>query len=1192
MQATPVSSGMIPTCENLGAAPPGIDPDPPPNGIVRHDSHMRESGVIRPGTEPGSPWWEASRLTAQPRSTIETIFTSDHFTRGKYHRDPEISWIHLATICTFDAQYDSYITDPETDNNLRLLDAAVAEWLACSPPNKANLVQSPAGSHPDFRMWESCSTMPLVGKFSRGSPVSPYLSFRCCSILTSIIILIGSQDLAQISSPNPHVSTWSVKLLNPVPSLTLPHQSLNSYSSESRQRILLRSSGTLPLNEPARRSAELHNPLEYRLFMSGNGMRKVAPVWLLVLGLMRKTASLLDWEVEVETPRHPGGVTSAAACKHPGLGTTTNPAIPLQSLLATSPGDVNCCVMKLANRRTRIMSGQGEGCRERSMVADRRTVHVAIHCTPFPYPSPVFGDLFPSPPMQSSFSEGCSVQGHATTPLRVFSAIRSPPLHHSKAPVHAPYHRSNTAKTCLMPATPSAYTSPEFTSGGLAPSNTMLHKTYPLPPQGQKAFSDDCPVHRGCCTATAIDFRQHSLPSPYTNQELIFRISRELPGPRSLGPPPFTSTPFPEHTFSDTINVSARNGGLLQGQSMSFYAPLSKLARFHPPDNPSSPPQLSLIIQSLQMSTYMHDNRRESRYFPSSLATPSAPANTQTSSRHTALGITQWVSLACLTSSVFHKHCKTSKTGSSPPQSAPQYAHQAAPQLAPQSAPQSASQSASQSAPQSAPHSASQLTPQSALQSAPHRKAAPQRFIQRFIQSAGVSLCDIMEFQSTFIFPRHYTQYHSLVPSETGWFLEGSSPGCCIPLTKEQGRPSSASEYTCTIALSTSQGVAGFVMRPRGSEVPRFVVSSLFKLFATVGHADGAALKHVATHMCKGFRRIELAPRVKRRGIRHRSDVAPTARSQVSVVAMLWGLPYLSTGSGCACRGADEPQRRNKAGPRHAESTSPREHLKELPPKNAIVSIMFVRARSEPIAVGCASFLRCDVLLVAAVEFARASPHSYAGLARQQWCDRNDATESRLYFLLYDDLLVTAVVFVASALTERCDTTAPRKHSCIFGIEQRWPNRRLPLRQQTTNVHAVDVGIIVHKTAEFSLQVIELANFSSTSNYARCATAHAQIIPLSLLPAPFSPPAITPVTTGHIATCILLPYLPLSIGIFVFARSALPRTVWIAYLPSSVVACDANRSGTSGDTARDSWQTCGHAAIFSSSYFLVPTPIA
>ncbi|KAJ8897722.1 hypothetical protein PR048_003072 [Dryococelus australis] len=62
-----------------------------------------------------------------------------------------------------------------------------------SPTTKAIRVQSPAGSLSDFRMWESCRTMPLVGGFSRGSPVSPVLSFRPCSILTSIT-LIGFQD--------------------------------------------------------------------------------------------------------------------------------------------------------------------------------------------------------------------------------------------------------------------------------------------------------------------------------------------------------------------------------------------------------------------------------------------------------------------------------------------------------------------------------------------------------------------------------------------------------------------------------------------------------------------------------------------------------------------------------------------------------------------------------------------------------------------------------------------------------------------------------------------------------------------------------------------------------------------------------------------------------------------------------------
>ncbi|KAJ8892981.1 hypothetical protein PR048_005562 [Dryococelus australis] len=44
-----------------------------------------------------------------------------------------------------------------------------------SPPPKANRVPFLAGSLPNFSMWESCRTMPLVGEFSRGFPVSPVL---------------------------------------------------------------------------------------------------------------------------------------------------------------------------------------------------------------------------------------------------------------------------------------------------------------------------------------------------------------------------------------------------------------------------------------------------------------------------------------------------------------------------------------------------------------------------------------------------------------------------------------------------------------------------------------------------------------------------------------------------------------------------------------------------------------------------------------------------------------------------------------------------------------------------------------------------------------------------------------------------------------------------------------------------------
>ncbi|KAJ8881443.1 hypothetical protein PR048_017924 [Dryococelus australis] len=90
--------------------------------------------------------------------------------------------------------------------------AAVAERLACSPPTNTNRVQSPAGSLPGFRMGESCLAMPLVGGFSRGSPVSAALQFRRWSILTSITTN-GSEDLGPPRLPL-WGSHWFIFLAN------------------------------------------------------------------------------------------------------------------------------------------------------------------------------------------------------------------------------------------------------------------------------------------------------------------------------------------------------------------------------------------------------------------------------------------------------------------------------------------------------------------------------------------------------------------------------------------------------------------------------------------------------------------------------------------------------------------------------------------------------------------------------------------------------------------------------------------------------------------------------------------------------------------------------------------------------------------------------------------------------------------
>ncbi|KAJ8890069.1 hypothetical protein PR048_009576 [Dryococelus australis] len=113
------------------------------------------------------------------------------------------------------------LSDPspsEIDSAESSAGAAVAELLARSPPTKANRVQSPAGSS-DFRIWESCRAMPLVGGPSRGSPTAPAPSFRLlrsrnsrkrlfitildhCSVNTATQLMARN---AVLSPRNPHV---------------------------------------------------------------------------------------------------------------------------------------------------------------------------------------------------------------------------------------------------------------------------------------------------------------------------------------------------------------------------------------------------------------------------------------------------------------------------------------------------------------------------------------------------------------------------------------------------------------------------------------------------------------------------------------------------------------------------------------------------------------------------------------------------------------------------------------------------------------------------------------------------------------------------------------------------------------------------------------------------------------------------
>ncbi|KAJ8879892.1 hypothetical protein PR048_020512 [Dryococelus australis] len=132
----------------------------------------------------------------------------------------------------------------------------VAERLAHSPPTKANRAQSPAGP-PDFRKWESCRTMPLVGGFSQGSPVSPVPSFRRRSIFTSVT-LIGSQDLAVKSRPNLFTDVVTARRISNglfFASLTFPRSpGCRRHSGQARLLTLLFLSGRLYSRRLAPRS--------------------------------------------------------------------------------------------------------------------------------------------------------------------------------------------------------------------------------------------------------------------------------------------------------------------------------------------------------------------------------------------------------------------------------------------------------------------------------------------------------------------------------------------------------------------------------------------------------------------------------------------------------------------------------------------------------------------------------------------------------------------------------------------------------------------------------------------------------------------------------------------------------------------------------------------------------------------------
>ncbi|KAJ8895584.1 hypothetical protein PR048_000920 [Dryococelus australis] len=111
-----------------------------------------------------------------------------------------------------------------------------------SPPTKVNRARFPAGSPPNFCMWESYRTMQQLGWFSRGSPVSPPLYFGTYPY-SPRFTLIGSQVLDFKNCPNlfPHLLrkkelARSHTLSSPPRDTTWPHlvQQMTSPLDNSR----------------------------------------------------------------------------------------------------------------------------------------------------------------------------------------------------------------------------------------------------------------------------------------------------------------------------------------------------------------------------------------------------------------------------------------------------------------------------------------------------------------------------------------------------------------------------------------------------------------------------------------------------------------------------------------------------------------------------------------------------------------------------------------------------------------------------------------------------------------------------------------------------------------------------------------------------------------------------------------------
>ncbi|KAJ8876674.1 hypothetical protein PR048_021121 [Dryococelus australis] len=120
----------------------------------------------------------------------------------------------------------------------------------------ANRVRFSAGSPPDFRMWESCRTMPLVGSV----PFSPRLHSDTAPY-SPLFNLIGSQDLDVKSRPNMgHHGMDGLDMLDPISSTSMT--TLTPMSDGS--------GGGHPGHHPQLHGPSVYGPAAMNTMMSGH----------------------------------------------------------------------------------------------------------------------------------------------------------------------------------------------------------------------------------------------------------------------------------------------------------------------------------------------------------------------------------------------------------------------------------------------------------------------------------------------------------------------------------------------------------------------------------------------------------------------------------------------------------------------------------------------------------------------------------------------------------------------------------------------------------------------------------------------------------------------------------------------------------------------------------------------------------